>query len=295
MPLPAVLPEALAVVGDDQQHDLLADLVQELTHELVRVAHLAVVVVEQQPLVHGVRDVAIPQHGARDPVPGEQRREVLGRLVGTVGLEQVHPEEARPRARLGPPGESPLEGPVAGAFGAGRLVIAVEASSEAGVPAQDEGAHEGPGRVAGLPQLLGERDQAGVPLVDRVTDPVRQHTVAQRVGPGEEAEVGGQGRRHGRPAGLEAHPRGGQGIEVGRGLPWVAVAAQVVRAQAVHRDHHEVRPLSAPAGRRSGRFFRGTVSAAGDEGSEEGQGVGEGPHALRGARASRRAARVREP
>ena len=69
----------------------------------------------------------------------------------------------------------------------------------------------------------------------------RQVAVLVRVEPRHHREVGWEGRGHRRDGPFEEDPLVGEGIERGRGVTVVAVAAEVVRAEGVHGHEHDAR------------------------------------------------------
>ncbi len=253
----AVLSEHLAVVpGDDDEGVVVeaevAELLQDLAHAGVGEGHL--------PLVG---------------VPAPLRGERLGRLVGVVGVVEVDEQEEGPVLVLVQPLPGEASRLVALALadvadlvhGLEAVVVAVEALAGAEPPVENEGADDGPRRVASGLEHLGQ-GQA------RVRQPVRQ-VVAEPVGggqgPREQGDVGGQGHGHRGADLLEQHALPGHRVDVRRGRPREAVGAQAVRPKRVDADEEDVHRSAGP--RAAGRLKTDEAQAEEDRVDEAGRSV----------------------
>ena len=186
------------------------------------------------------------------PPPG------LGRRVDRVRVEVVHEQEER----LVPVLVDPAQGGVGDLVGVARVAVVGRVTLVER------------GEVAGRAEARGEEQHAddGVGAVARRGEQPRQGGDAlheRRVGP--EPPAGpvllgvqaGQDRRHRRQGpgrlgegALEQHPASSQGVEVGGRVALPAVAAELVRAQRVADDEHDVGRLRTAAGRGQGQGGR---------------------------------------
>jgi len=192
-----------------------------------------------------------------------------GGRVGTVRILEVHPEEDR-AARLGAQqGEGAIDGRDGPTLGQlpnqlallHDVVVDLEALGpalairEALLVAQGVVAHDRHRGIAGSLQLLGQCVHSGRKGV------VLEHASLVREEAGEEAgEARPRLRRMGLGA-LEDQRARRQLVEVRRGGAGVAVDAQVVGAQRVHRDEHDG-GLPGSRGRRRERAAAGRAPRA---------------------------------
>ena len=243
----AVLPEPLAVVGEEDDEALLVEAerlqpVDQLAHDGVRRGDLAVV-------------------GLGVPAP-----EGLGRLVGAVRLVDVEErEEGRVLLRLDPALVARLRAPGRWTRFIGRpafvgldgVVPEVEAAGDAARPLEDDARDGGPGGVALPLQELGEGRRPRRAGSRRC----RGHR-ASRERPREDRGVRRKGERHVAVRPLEEDRVVPEGRERGRLDPAVAVEGEPVGAERVDADEDDGRAREAEARRPavSGRSQRGARS-----------------------------------
>ena len=255
--------EALAVVGGQQDDRVAAAIhpahrTQELAHPVIGVENLAGVPMAvstgkahlSDHLVRGdpALSVLLLQHGkggfgAEGPI-GKVTEKVLGRVVGTVGILVVNPEE---EARLPwplQPGDRPpggelrnsldVEGPIPHR-GGHLVVVDLESPVQSDPAFQDDVAQEGGSLVAGVSEDLSQRDLVGetgeaVPRSDRVL---------ARVERGHDGGVGGSGHAAGGDGAFEKDAARRQFVDVRAHLRLESVAAQVVGTKGVDRDQDD--------------------------------------------------------
>ena len=224
----AVLSERLAVVREHRDHGVAL---------VARGAKPG----EQPPELRiRERDLAVVRP------PGELRPIGLGRIVGSVRIVEVRPDEEGRLPGLGEPAEGivhDLVRPALGARARDRALLEVLGEDVEPLPEAEGGRHRiGPyerGRTIALG--LEQRGESLVARIERKDDVVAD-AVDGRVQAGEDRGVRGARERHRALGLLEPDAAGGQGIQGrGRGLP-VAVDADVIGAQRVDRDEQQVRP-----------------------------------------------------
>jgi hypothetical protein len=185
--------------------------------------------------------------------PRELRPIGLGRVVGSMGIVEVHPDEERRVRGRRQPAEGRVDHVARGTLGPrprDRAVLevlaeGVEALPEAEGGGDGVGAHEGRGAV---PAALEERGQGLMFRVEREDDVVAD-PVHGRVEAGEDRGMRGSGHRHRALRLLEAHAAGGERVQARRPGRGVAVRAHVVRAEGVDGDEEEIgwaRAMSRP-------------------------------------------------
>ena len=179
-------------------------------------------------------------------IAGEARGERLGRGVGSVRIEEVDPEEARPPLLPAPPGEGGADHLVAAPFGAGEpfglraaagaVVVDLEAVAQAELRIEGEAADEGARGIARGVEDRGEgRHRARQPKAAVVA-----HAVLVRIEAGQDVGVGGQRRDVVRVSvGKDPAGRGEAVEDRGLGLA-VAGESQRVGPQGVNGDEDDV-------------------------------------------------------
>ncbi len=258
----AVLSEALAVVGEDDQEGpvvepLLPEKRKEAADDGVGGLDLAVVEVVRVQRPEGLRGV-VRRVRLVEVEKGERRRV---RRLPEPPLEQggrlrPRPLDAALRLHRGRRLEA--------------VLVIVEAAARPRARVQDDGRDRAARPVSRLLQQLGEGRDVGLQAVaEVVTDAVERGEDA-----GEERDVGRERQRH-----VRVGPREENGVlpelrHRRRGDPLVAIERQVVRPERVDRDEDH-RRLREGRGRPSGAgAARGTGAPAGrhqgDEGQEEG-------------------------
>ncbi len=252
-----VLREPLAMVADEHDRRPIPvaagpERVEEPADLRILVADLRVVGVQG-----GARLLAshsLPQGGRGDAALGDvalQGRvravaaaEGRGRREGPVRVVVVYPEEEGTRFQAGQPAQRRIGGLAAAPLGGAlvRLLEDLEAHLDPAVPLERCGAHEGRRAIALLPAHRREGPEArrgyeAAPSVHHVGE----HSVLQRMGGGEDRNVGGKGRRHRSDGVLEDDGLLGEGVDPRRRVAEVAVGTQMVGPRGVERDEDDVR------------------------------------------------------
>ena len=197
------------------------------------------------------------------------REERLRRLVGRVRVVEVDPGEELLRLHALEPREREVHHLVALLLDGAEVHdlvlreveavgVVVEALVEAPARVEHPGADEGPGRVAGLLQPLGERRRL---LLDEEAAVVAD-AVVRGDEPGEDRRVRGKRQRHRGRGLLEEDALGRHRVDVGRLDAPEAVAARAGRRAAVS-SVTTTTFRSAGAGRRAASLRRASASVFG--------------------------------
>jgi hypothetical protein len=176
--------------------------------------------------------------------PSLKRGEGFGRLVGLVGIVQVHQRGRRARGVGLEPGQGPVHGLVAAALGqvsldvtlAHLVVVLLEAAAQAVAVLEDEAAHEGARPIAPPGEGLGQRRRHGVQdECDVVVDPGPGGRQA-----GHQARVRRKRQRHVGVGFVKDDAAAGELVEHGRDSAIASERPDLVRSRRVHRDEHDV-------------------------------------------------------
>ena len=255
----AVLLELLAVIGREQDpgpHRAPSggDPLEQPADLIVHESDLAVVPIDEEaPVFLGQGDQGILEAGDRivggveRPGIGAGEEGPVGRrgVVRPVRIEVVHEEKERPASLRAHPRQRRVGHAVRGRLHARLETVAgarqpeVLEALEAAVEAEGGGdvdvGHEASRGVARGAQRLGHRRD-----LRRQPQPVVLHPVVRGIARGHDRHDRRQGPGGGGPGALERGAAPGEVVDVRRGGTVVAVGAEMVGAQGVHDDQHDV-------------------------------------------------------